>query len=386
MILGGIMRLLLVACLMLFISCGKQDNRNVGAENLYFNSKECEYSEFEGINYQDEYEPSREIRETSFNKKYDISKLKPILKASAESSANYIKKILDVEVYKISGNPNFATACNRNGRPSLNFLQIAPEVYQYIWKHISGNSQGSILLGLYLESGNALSNHYTDKPVILLNEHSGKWTLVHEMMHHLFRDKVNNTYRADKLQKDLEVALNKFQNGLKQIQNYRDTNNYEYNKLFNDTASKYKELYNMTDQIVTQFPLEEIIIESILLKEAYKKNLLYIDSNNFLSAVGYMQSNAQIALEFYEQMERFNKELNKFKPTNRNNVHNSVSITASVNLKQKEIFNIISRAIEYSKKPKNLVESKLSVHDHKKCSHGTHSKILEDFLAKLKTR
>jgi hypothetical protein len=221
-----------------------------------------------------------------FNKNYDVLDLEAVLRASTQSTADFVKS-LGVAVYKIPGPQK--SQCKQ-----FSFLETAPQNLEEQWQEnggLVGNEKprqgGGFLAGLYIDF-NAGSRRIGN-PTILIYEPVDRWTIVHEMMHHNF----NKTRKADPNFKSTpylnvelrnnQAALLSLYNGFQSIPDVND---------LRKIISLLELQLELSHQSMVQGPYEEVAIEAMLLERAINGRFRFvaIDAN---SSSWYMKSSQE---------------------------------------------------------------------------------------------
>ena len=229
---------------------------------------------------------SSDILTSHFGKRIDINQLKAVLTSSGEETASFVKS-LDVDLF--SG-PEKEPNCH-----FFSFLEAAQGDYLRLWNQANS---GNRTLGLYLAKG--LSELTAQKPVIIVRKDSSRWTLIHELGHHLFN--LNAVYPDDLSEREFRIE---YRQRLKALLGDVDSDGNVIKKSaeerYDQTPSQENlddwqealiEFYPYMDVILKEGALEEVAIERTLSDFYTQDQLQYVAEVMLDNSVAYACVNA----------------------------------------------------------------------------------------------
>jgi len=223
---------------------------------------------------------------TYFDKRYNRPNLEGVLRASGNESAKYIQA-MDVSLYRV---PTSAQV------PYFLKLSLAPDNLVTVWNDAAGGVTDGTLAGLYFEACGFVRCQTPSNPMptILVAQTSTRWTIVHEMMHHLFnmQRKREGTLSYGSAIQRLDQSTKRLQYDIDQFKQFNDR------AYLDQAAGVFEESLKWTKAALAAQALEETTVERVLVDEWANERLFYVDKTSPVNAVWYMATNAQKALEF----------------------------------------------------------------------------------------
>ncbi len=244
------------------------------------------YGVDEGENAKMETIGQTNVAQTYFEKRYNRPNLEGVLRASSTESVKYIHA-LTVNPYRV---------VTTKAVPYFLMLPVALPDLISIWDSAAGRgSNGGSLAGLYFEACGYIKCTTSDPlPTILVASESTRWTIIHEMMHHLF-----NVQRKKDGTLSNPNALNRLDQSAKRAQTavdqYREFNDRSY---LTDAANEFETTLKWTKLALATHQLEEATVERVLVDDWLANRLVYVDSESPVNALWYMGTNAKEAISF----------------------------------------------------------------------------------------
>ncbi|MGE0633192.1 MAG: hypothetical protein AB7O96_12335 [Pseudobdellovibrionaceae bacterium] len=147
---------------------------------------------------------AEKLAETSFGKMFDMNRLLPLMGLSLRSTVSFIKEsgknLPDsslVSLYYISGNK--PERC----KPLKEILDLPPRDQEQEWQSVSENALG--VVGIYLKKGQEGIPSTNQQASILVVDHTTRWTVIHEFMHHLFQSEIAKQVAEGKALSDSQI-------------------------------------------------------------------------------------------------------------------------------------------------------------------------------------
>lgn len=231
-------------------------------------------------------------KETSFGIRYDDADLDAVASSSALSTVEYVKQ-LGIELYRMP-RPEKAKA-----PIFFRTLPTPPAYLNSVWKQASEGST-DFILGLYQDfcTPKTCRENAVVKPVILVDEASERWTLVHEMLHFSIEDHLKRngeTYRAkvnaqvESLAKSLEAT----------VAEYDRTKDHEEKKakLADQIMQQVSQLTEALIETTVKGYFEETAIEYLLLEKWSKGRLEFVPLFAIENASWYLKSSQENGIE-----------------------------------------------------------------------------------------
>jgi hypothetical protein len=238
-----------------------------------------------------------DIREAVFNKRFNHSHLEALLHASAFSTVDYARE-LGIWLYRTPRHPS-------DQRPIFFvMLDTPPTELDDLWNtNAGGVSSGSILVGLYLDAcvqfGLPCRLNQVVRPLVIVQDSGDRWTLVHEIMHHLFnlQRKTDGKPGYVELEGTSDRAWAEYLR-LKDVYSV-DSSQATLLSLAQSLHAFAKALNQL--QIVSQ--LEEAAVEYTLIQEYSEGHLQYVPSTAAINAQWYMNRNRTKALSTMHEVD-----------------------------------------------------------------------------------
>ncbi len=261
----------------------------------YSGSSGDEVSEYTGAEY--ELGP--------FQKIYDSALLNSMLSASTDSILEFSKKVLNLDLYK-SYEPGQCTIPEYNKFANL---PSAPDLANQFWSERHRELDRGRILGVYFgyEYGSQEFPIYQvnqSKPSLMIRQDTGKWTLIHEILHHLF-DEYRFRVTGKNSQQVLDFLNQKLKSYKEAAQNYENNPSQKNAELLANQGIPFaKEIQNL----VLQFAFEEIAIERILQEKEREGSLNFVEDSAILNSRAYIRSSydegLSIASEFLSPLQK----------------------------------------------------------------------------------
>ncbi len=222
-----------------------------------------------------------------FGKPYDRADVAALFNSSPIATAAYVQKV-GISLFKIPRVPKTdeeKEAMRRAGQPVegplcrlYGFLPLASRFHHQLWYSVSGGKGG--LAGLYFEDCDPSRCPKTtvNNPIILVDDSSDRWTLVHEMNHHNF-----NTQRKKSPDYESHEELRQKVEAYKSV--YTASNGADSMKEAIALDLLVKSLY----KLLVYSAFEEIANEGLLLKEFSAGRLKNVYSGDAKNAIWYMK-------------------------------------------------------------------------------------------------
>jgi hypothetical protein len=341
----------------------------------------CSYSYYDG-------NPAKmpsfsNIQTLSFKKRIDISPLDDIANASAYETVEYIETYLEADVYRSNDTLSGVGCLDENNEAFFKDLKVAPHKLLSVWDKASWTtSSTSVMLGLYKPKTDPDIVNLSDNAIIFTHPEAGRWTLVHELMHHLFRQQSfkDTSITDEELITNLEATAEEYNKKLENFENQTASTANDLQILL----VMQKKLVLILKEYLVRFPLEEATIEKELIKRLRTSKISYLEGKSLSSASWYLQSSLEKASDFLEEVI---KEFEKLGTLTRIHGESGAFNRNMQPLKALERSILFSQSIINQSKKSNLSFSSNQVDDHPEitCSrHGAMDKRVEKFFAKQK--
>lgn len=210
--------------------------------------------------------PNVQVRKP-FGKKFDENQLIPVLETSAAATISYVRNVQKINLVKVYAPMNAsASYC-----PMFGTLPAASTQQAATWKSAGGGVGESSLRGLYLFWDSSTKPYHFKDPTIILAEDGDRWTIVHEMMHHLYNlGRRDGSYIPSSIlnqtsQMASTEALNLWPQLVKEIDHAK----------FARFVKAMKSWYSSDLSQLKQGELEEVAIESLLIDLFAKRQFAY---------------------------------------------------------------------------------------------------------------
>lgn len=335
----------------------------------------CRFQFTEGESAQFDLLTKDNVETVQFGKKLLTNHLSAILKASADQTIKYIQSIR-ASVYS-SGSKGQGSCTD------YQILEKAPSDLMARWNGVTLEGEGK-LAGLYFGLGTPFLPSTKENSVIIVREDSNRWTLIHEMLHHVFelyRIQSNATYRGEVLQSVMNQQMNKLESKLNTLTSASSSQELDQtlNLLF-----KFRDLY---EEVILNYSLEEVTIENILLKLYESQELKYVPNQTFNSR-WYSKTNLQEGAESYQQLlEVFDQVKKRISPL-LNLSQKTALDKAYVDISKKKIE--ISEQLNTTDAPLNMIQADIEhgegvTHSEKgqPCKHSEPEKRARQNVAEL---
>lgn len=202
-----------------------------------------------------------------------------------------------------------------SARSSLNLTAAAPmpEDLDREWRRSDHPLAGSVcgfLVGLYLGKETRGLPSVRRKAAIIVREDAGRWTLVHEFMHHNFRTQaVERGYNHD-VKEEQRAKLYSEIESLKKNRTLKDA---EYASRLSEL---FQQLIDVVDEVIVHYQFEEVAIETLLQDKFEKAELTYVPFSSYENASAYVAASKKNIEEMYRGLTATYDELNRLTATN----------------------------------------------------------------------
>ncbi|WP_157684582.1 hypothetical protein [Bdellovibrio bacteriovorus] len=233
---------------------------------------------------------NKQIQASYFGKKYDVSLLNPVLAANGSEVVRFAETT-GVRFYKTS--PYKEGTCG--------FSSALPSAPSDLENKFSEANQNNGVLGLYLSKNSTSLPSTKGLAAIIVRSDANKWVLVHEYMHHLFDSQVQEEGLSGDAIKTKALSLYSTYGSQKRSIDYKTGTSRK-------TAVKetYVTLKNMNDamiELVKQYFLEEMTIETILGEKLENGQLKMVLDKQRLNGAAYVISSAKKTADFIDQLD-----------------------------------------------------------------------------------
>lgn len=228
-----------------------------------------------------------------FGKKIAHHHLHRVYQASAKSTVDYVMQTLGADIFKVVPKNTSESDCQSNGKPFFHDITLASYPFMRFWDIQTGSGEDKkTILGLYLERANAYHPSLASKPTILLNSLTTRWTLIHEMAHHLYQVETGHHNRGAALFKKWKKSKSLFES-IWPVDDIEILSNSDKDKIY----SSFQAYFALTIQMLKVFSIEEMAIE-LKLREDFEQGLInFVDSEMKKNSTSYILSNFHKTLE-----------------------------------------------------------------------------------------
>ena len=246
-----------------------------------------------------------------FGKLFSTDLLEVMFSLSPEETWKYSQTELDVPVYKVTlaGGQSLRTPDSSfySMREELlpqkstifTALDEAPGNYRQQWMQASGGGGGGSLAGLYIHKESPSRPKDIIEPVILVRSDTDRWTLVHEVMHHVFNVGRRNDPNY-KLNMVLRRDLQKLGQKVNDLQ--REYNADKTDAKLTELAKTAGESLDVVRELAVRSNLEEVSIEGTLIECAAAGKIQDSNGGNVNSALWYIEYSAKNAIQRYNEI------------------------------------------------------------------------------------
>jgi len=275
---------------------GEEKKPDVAPNTPTFDTKSCVYKLTDGQTADLSLINQKLVETVSFNKTFNATFLRAIGNANIPSSIEFIN-LTDATVYQSDRAPT--EKCTADLFGSLPRLTTD---LQSKWNEASPKDEKSILLGLYLPKDQSPENDMPsvkDHAALIVRTNVGRWTLVHEFMHHLFMlDAVENGY-------DERVARQQLKTAFAANKAIADNKNLTISQQVVQYSDNYVDLVSAFDSQMIHFTLEEMTIEKTLKEYLAAQKLGFAPpTDNW-----YIHSSGESARETFKNIKDFGAQL-----------------------------------------------------------------------------
>jgi len=188
------------------------------------------------------------------------------------------------------------------------------------WKRadrpVSGSSCG-FLTGLYLPKGIRGISTLRNQSAIVTRADAGRWTLVHEFMHHNFKSQAAlRGYDDDVTQATRIMLLNSVDSLKREYAKYDKRDKVRNKEYTQKMAALFLQLIDIVDTMVVQYQFEEVTIEATLQDQYEKGELGYVPVGSYQNAGWYIDHSSRNVGEVYKAMTGIYDELSFLAITN----------------------------------------------------------------------
>jgi hypothetical protein len=238
-----------------------------------------------------------------FGKKLDLVPLTAVLSASARSTWTYILENFPVEIYRMP--PTQSGGC-------LLFqeLDVAPSNVRCVFESQANDLRqeatssiptdifrtAAVLQGLYWAAGhvNPTTQVYSHRrAIIYIRTDVPRWTLVHEFVHHLFRDQ--RIKDGEPIYNESMASSSRY-NLIQEIERLQTASQISSGDIVS-LLNRAEEAYRRGVGYLLQNDLEEVTIEYILVN-LYQAGLLTYTQSNAAGSISYIRDSARKARRY----------------------------------------------------------------------------------------
>lgn len=262
------MKFLLVVLTSLFLAgCSKGGGGSPSVEETGYIDYSCDFSPDDGEKAPAVSPQSLNYEKASFSKVISRSSIEAIALASGKETINFAISV-GALFYRVVRSPH--DKCLH-----YSFLPLVPpdleKEYIEAEKDLKKNER---ILGVYLPQGKPGLPTNANQAGILVREDSNRWTLVHELMHHLFElgRRSQNAENEDNLMKRY-LAAHKV---MKETRNILSLGTGADTQKVLDFQKNLIVLMESEKEVLTRFALEEMAIEKIMQTERAKGKMTYM--------------------------------------------------------------------------------------------------------------
>jgi hypothetical protein len=240
-----------------------------------------------------------------FGKKYNANWLTAVGRASILDTINYIETT-GARVYR-------SDPISKKSSMNLESATVMPWDLDRVWRDadqpIAGTSC-AFMAGLYLGEKTRGLQSLKTRAAIIVREDAGRWTLVHEFMHHNFKTQAAENGYEDEKARNLQGKLFKQISDLKAD---RTINNRDYASRL---SALFQQLIDVVDQTVIQYQFEEVTVEATLQDKYRVGELAYVPSGAYSNASWYIAHSKTNIQKLYDSLTATYNELALLTATN----------------------------------------------------------------------
>ena len=323
-----------------------------------------------------------EIKTTYFRKKYDVSLLNAVLRASASEVVHFAES---------KGVKFFKTQAYKN--KSCNLLESLPSAPSDLEGEFQKGLKTSTILGLYLSLNTPELPSTDEQAAIIIRQDGNKWILVHEFMHHLFQIQAESEgIHVNDLKAQVVTLSDEFDKAENEIAgSFGDKRKQAVKK----AANRLNQLSSTFFQLIKQYMLEEMTIETTLGEQLENYKITKVHNKQRINGAAYTIQSAKNANEFIEFLKTENV---RFKDRYMNDLVNEdydkLSQTiAEHSLIKGEISSLVDRAKKYlasiDLEYKGLQVANFSAYgenEHVGCSHSKIPDEIKQIVMRFKVK
>lgn len=222
-----------------------------------------------------------------FDKSYNLTWLRAVGHASIRQTMGYIRTT-GANVYR--GEAKSPQTCK-----NLAIAETMPWDVEREWDNANRSideesrrtGSGGFVAGLYLPA----------KRAIIVREDGSRWTLVHEFMHHNFKT------QAEKEGLDEVKARAELNTLPSQVSRALRNDALSDREKVRIATPLFLRLSDSADQLLVQYPLEEITIEAMLQDQVDSGELTYVPTKSYANATWYINQSQAAVSSFYASMD-----------------------------------------------------------------------------------
>lgn len=271
-------------------------------EKYIAQSFEFKATDGEGLHAANSPEP---IVEGYFEKPYNRDWLEAIGSASITDTIAFIETT-GARVYR-------ADPISMKSSWALESARKMPSDIEGEWRRgdrpLSGTACG-FLAGLYLpvETRGLPSLRY--KGAIVVRADAGRWTLIHEFMHHNFKTQAATRGYDDNVAQSERISLLK---AIESLEKNRALTNKQYAQKL---SAYFQQLIDVVDSMLVQYQFEEVTIEATLQDQYDKAELRYVSPGSYENGIWYIAQSKKDAVEVYKKLTAIYDRLSLLTSTN----------------------------------------------------------------------
>jgi hypothetical protein len=253
----------------------------------------------------DHVESANPTVEGYFGKRYNRDWLAAVGHASILDTLDYIQT-KGVRVYH--SDPI-------SGKSALNLESTAglPWDLDRVWRSAdqpASDAPCGFLAGLYLAEGSRGLPSLKTESAIIVREDAGRWTLVHEFMHHNFKTQARAAGYDDGATRNLQTTLLR---SIQALWKNHSISDVDYAK---QLSPLFQRLAEVMDQMVIQYQFEEVTIEATLQDRYEKGELGFVPSGSYANATWYIAHSKKSVEDMYRSLDAIHDELARLTSTN----------------------------------------------------------------------
>lgn len=233
---------------------------------------------------------SSDVRTSYFGKKIDHALLSPVLRASGSEVVRFAENT-GVSFYKVE-----ASAVG-----SCGFAAVLPDAKPDLNAEFKKFSKDSNILGLYLGQNTPDLVSTQNSAAIIVRKDVNKWVLVHEYLHHLFHKQLVLEGGSEDIKSEFKAVATEYDLVKEKSKN---ASGAEAKELTSKTAKLLAQMSDKFLEVMRQYYLEEMTIESLLAEEFNSGRLTLVVEGQRINGAAYTVVSAKKTEKLIEAVER----------------------------------------------------------------------------------